>query len=177
MVHELPKFEYFPDPIGNGCIVAERTMCTCCGQLRDYVYKGLIYSTHDVSEVCPWCIASGDASAKWSAYFNDTSDAPAGVSQHVKETIRTRTPGFETWQGNRWLFSERDALVFVGEVVGADLVSEGDKGKIEACSNELARWNLWPDFDLKQIVVGGQPAVYMFQDRTTGAYRCYADMT
>jgi len=177
VAQELPNFEYFPDPIGNGCIVAEQTMCPCCKQSRNYVYKGPIYTTHDVSEVCPWCIASGDAAEKWSASFNDILDVPAGVPQHVIETIDARTPGYETWQGNGWLFSEQDALVFVGDVVGTDLVSEGSSEKIEACRKALAEWNIGSEFDLSQVVAGGQPAIYMFQYKDTGAYRCYADMT
>lgn len=65
----------------------------------------------DVSEVCSWCIADESAAAKWSAVFNDLYDVDDDIPEHVIETIEQRTPGYETWQGNRWLFSESIALV------------------------------------------------------------------
>ena len=174
----LPRFTYFWDPLGNGCIVQKEEICPCCGRQRDHIYTGPIYTTVDVEMVCPWCIADGTAAAKWSASFNDVYDVPLGVPQHVAREIETRTPGYDSWQGNRWLFSQQDALVFLGEVHGAKLLEESKAGKIEACLKALREWRIeWPAEDLRRIVPGGQPAIYLFQDRTTGAFDAYADMT
>lgn len=141
------------------------------------MYVGPIYSIEDVDEVCPWCIADGKAASKWSASFNDIDNVPDGVPKHVVEIIDGRTPGYEAWQQNRWLFSDRDALVFVGEVVGKDLLNEDDQAKINACRRALSEWSFPPDFNLSSLVIGGQPAIYLFQDKASGAYEAYADMT
>jgi len=173
---DLPKFEYFPDPIGNGCIVERSSTCLCCGIERAFVYVGPIYCKEDVSEVCPWCIADGSAAEKWSATFNDSYNIPTGVPKQVIELIDARTPGYSTWQGNRWLYSEHDALVFVGEVTGSTLIRKDEDEKVFACREALIDWNFPSDFDLSQVVVGGQPAIYLFQDRETKHYKAYADM-
>lgn len=174
---ELPRFEYFPDPIGNGCIVEKLNSCPCCQQDRPFMYVGPIYCVDDISEVCPWCIADGSAAAKWSASFHDLFETPSHVPQHVIETIDARTPGYSTWQGNRWLFSEKDALIFVGEVIGSAIIKQNEIDKVSACREALVDCGFTSDFDLSNVVIGGQPAIYLFQDKNTAEYRAYADMT
>ncbi len=178
MCKKVPWFKYFPYPLRNGCIVAKEAICECCGQQRQYMYTGPIYCTKDIAEVCPWCIVDCKAAAKWSACFNDIYSVPGGVPEAVLETIAAKTPGYSTWRGNRWLFSEKDALVFVGEVVGAELVSEKNQDKIQACLDALKDWQFdWTIHELGQVVIGGQPAIYLFEDKDTGAFSAYAYMT
>ena len=93
------------------------------------------------------------------------------------EIIGTRTPGFATWQGNAWLFSETDALVFEGEASGGRLLKVGDTERIAACRAALAEGDEPEDFALRQIETGGELAVYLFRDRATGRFRAYADMS
>jgi len=175
---KLPKFEYFPNPLENGCIVERHDTCPCCSQDRAFMYEGPIYTAEqDIRRVCPWCIADGSASAKWSASFNDVYDVPDSVPHRVIETISLRTPGYPTWQGNKWMFSATDALTFLGEVVGAVLMQLGEAEKIAACREALIDWNFPNDFDLSGVVVGGQPAIYLFQDKQTSKFSAYADMT
>ena len=144
------------------------------------MYVGPVYAHDEIEEVCPWCIADGSAARKWSAQFNDVIRLPDGVPRSVVQEILERTPGFETWQGNQWLFSENDAMIFVGEVIGKDLLNEGSEEKIEASLDALREWNFEPDEAtdlLKHVVRGGQPAIYLFQDRQSGEFAAYADMT
>jgi uncharacterized protein CbrC (UPF0167 family) len=141
------------------------------------MYVGPIYAVETVEEVCPWCIADGSAAAKWDASFNDLYDAPETVPKHVIDTISSRTPGYQTWQGNGWIFCKEDAHLFVGEVSGTELLAEKNDGKIGACRKALAEWGIGEGFDLAEIAVGGQPAIYLFQDRKTRGYQAYADMT
>ncbi len=177
MTDILPDFEYFPDPLQNGCIVKKPSFCFCCNQTRAFMYVGPIYSTDDIEEVCPWCIADGKAASKWSASFNDVYLASNEVPKDVVQTIEQRTPGYETWQGNKWLFSATDALNFVGEVDGKKLLKEYDLAKIKACRVALSEWNFPPDFELSSVVIGGQPAIYLFQNKASSIYKAYADMT
>lgn len=174
---KLPVFEYFPGFEAEGCLSAEGGTCPCCEEERSHIYEGPIYSTFDIAKVCPWCIENGSAAEKWEASFNDVRDVPNGVPADVVKRITSRTPGYVTWQGNTWLFSQSDALAFVGEVSGDELLAESDTGKITACRNALAEWGIGDDFDLADITIAGQPAVYLFRDRQTGVYEAYADMT
>lgn len=179
---ELPMFRYFPDPVGNRAIVRKDATCPCCGAARDHMYVGPIYCGRtDVQEVCPWCIADGSAAEKWSATFNDLRlDTPAGVPNEVVREIAERTPGYETWQGNRWLFSPKDAMIFLGEVVGKQLLAEGNAAKIEACLGALGvePGDVPQSLDILEIVdIGSTPAIYLFQDRESGEFRAYYDMS
>jgi hypothetical protein len=141
------------------------------------MYVGAIYSTEVIKDVCPWCIADGKAASKWSASFNDVYLASDEVPRSIVEEIAQRTPGFQTWQDNTWLFSDTDAMVFMGEVDGNQLLAEHDQGKINACREALSEWNIPSDFDLSNVVIGGQPAIYLFQERFGRRYKAYADMT
>ncbi|WP_150526816.1 CbrC family protein [Roseibium sediminis] len=174
---ELPYFEYYPDPVGNGSIVEKSATCPCCQQRRTFMYVGPIYCIEEVEEVCPWCIHDGSAADKWGANFNDIIHAPSGVPEHILVTVASRTPGYVSWQDNKWLFSHNDALVFRGDVVGKDLIKRNETAKISACRAALAEFKFPEDFDLSNVVFGGQPAIYLFQDRATGQYHAYADMT
>lgn len=74
------------------------------------------------------------------------------------------------------MFSDTDALVFVGEVQGAQILAEQNLGKIKACLDALSdRHRHWTADMLGQIVIGGQPAIYLFQDRQTQAFGADAD--
>jgi len=175
---ELPRFEYFPDPVGNGCIVARKADCICCGLPRNHMYVGPIYSVDEIEEICPWCIADGLAAEKLSADFNDALNIPEGIPEDVVLTVCCRTPGYRSWQDNQWLFSATDALIFLGEVSGKQVLDEGDASKTEVCMNALKK--TWPDWTIEQlaeVTVGGQPAIYLFQDKETGVYAAYADYT
>ena len=178
MPDPLPVFEYFPDPLSNGCVIEKEAECVCCGQVREHMYVGPIYCSDDITEVCPWCISSGEAALKLSASFNDVYAVPNGVPRRIVEIIDRRTPGYETWQGNRWLFSDTDALIFVGEVNGAQILAEQNSEKIKACLDALRdRQFNWTAEKLGQIAIAGQPAVYLFQDRQTKTFAAYADYT
>jgi uncharacterized protein CbrC (UPF0167 family) len=174
---DLPNFEYFLDPIANGCVVPVLAKCPCCEKDREFMYCGPIYCKDNILHVCPWCIHSGEATRKWDASFNDAHSIPKNVPKHIIETVCNRTPGFEGWQTNHWLFSETDAMMFVGEIDGVTLLAEADDLKIAACRRALDEWHLSEEFDFAEITRGGQPAVYLFRDRQSGEYSAYADMT
>lgn len=128
--------------------------------------------------MCPWCIADGGAAAKWDASFNDIHGVSRlKVPRDVVDIIYRRTPGFSNWQSNMWMFAETDAMVFLGEVNGSNILNEGSAEKIEACLAALAKWQSLRDIEvLKTIMPGGEPAIYLFQDRQTGSFSAYADM-
>lgn len=175
---KIPVFSYFPDPIGNGCITRKRAKCPCCEKNRPFMYVGPIYVIEDIIEVCPWCVADGSAAAKWDASFNIIQGVPGTVPDAVVLEIQTRTPGFETWEENHWLYSGTDAMVFLGEVMGREVLDEDDTNKVDACLKALQALNWTPEESrkvLRAVTIAGQPAIYLFQDRHTGDYAAYAE--
>ena len=173
----LPKFKYYPDPVGNQSILEKLAICPCCENARNYMYTGNIYCVDEIEEVCPWCIADGAAAKKWDAGFMESAFSNS-VDPKIVEEINSRTPGYTTWQGARWLFSETDAMVFLGDVVGKKLLAEGNGAKIQAVLKTLNEFgNDWKQEDLVHLEFGGQPSVYLFQDRETGAFAAYNDFT
>lgn len=114
----LPHFRYHPEPLASGSIEASAATCQCCGKARGYVYTGSPYSRHELppGSLCPWCIADGSAAARYEASFSD--DYPlldAGVAANIVTEVCERTPGYASWQQERWLVCCEDACAFRGD--------------------------------------------------------------
>jgi uncharacterized protein len=83
--------------------VASPQCCQCCQRARGYIYTGPVYSEQELAEaLCPWCIADGSAAKRFGATFVDSEAFAADASEPVIEEITERTPGFNTWQTERW---------------------------------------------------------------------------
>lgn len=136
----LPAFRYHPDPLATGSVVESGETCVCCVEARGYVYVGPVYGDDDVSgRICPWCIADGSAADEYEAEFTDTgADVADDVDESVLEELGRRTPGFEAWQGDHWLYHCGDAAAYVGQAS----VSGGDETEYRfrclSCSAELS---------------------------------------
>lgn len=116
----LPAFRYHRDPVASGSVVASPAACACCGAKRGYVYAGPVYSEDDLDDsLCPWCIADGSAHAKFDATFVDSEAFDESASAEAMATICERTPGFNTWQSERWPSCCDEPAMFIGPI-GAD---------------------------------------------------------
>jgi len=175
---EIPEFQYFPDPIGAGSIVRKNAICMCCGYERRFFYTGPIYCRENVDMVCPWCIADGSAAKKWSAEFNDVDGhVVSSVPLEIVDLISKRTPGYSSWQSNRWLFTHSDAMIFHGEVAEVRTLLENPK-VLEACRTEFNEWGMdWSDEEFEHALKDGDPAFYIFEDPASGELVAYGDMS
>ena len=100
---DLPVFRYHPDPIASGSVVPWDEACPCCGEVRGYAYDGPVYNEGDTPEgLCPWCIADGKAHTKFDATFVDSEAFAADTPAATIDEITQRTPGFATFQSERW---------------------------------------------------------------------------
>jgi len=110
---ELPVFRYHPDPLASGSIIASDLQCRCCRERRGYVYTGPVYVEEELQDsLCPWCIADGSAYGRFQANFVDVEAFPEGTPSEAMDEIVRRTPGFATWQGERWPQCCGDATAF-----------------------------------------------------------------
>lgn len=134
----LPTFRYHPDPVASGSVVASDGKCRCCKKSRGYLYTGPVYAEDDLDDaLCPWCIADGAAADKYDATFVDSEALPDSASEEVSEEILTRTPGFNSWQGEQWPACCNEPAAFV----------------MPAGINELRAYNReWEGFALNHII-------------------------
>ncbi|MEO7999029.1 MAG: CbrC family protein [Gemmatimonadaceae bacterium] len=99
----LPLFKYHPDPIASGSIEASTNTCSCCDKARGFIYTGPTYSEDALENaLCPWCIADGSAHRKFDATFVDSEAFDDGAPEVAMNTISERTPGFNSWQTEKW---------------------------------------------------------------------------
>ena len=110
----LPVFRYHPDPVASGSVRESGECCACCGRARGYIYAGPVYSEEELDDkLCPWCIADGQAHAKFDASFTDDASFPDDVPPPIVEEVTWRTPGFSGWQQEHWLGCCGDAAAFI----------------------------------------------------------------
>ncbi len=99
----LPHFRYHPNPFKTEVFKEDASVvCECCEQATSVYYRGSIYCTADVKYLCPHCIASGAAAAKFDAGFiQNAGPLPDGAAdaQGKTEKLFQRTPGYFSWQG------------------------------------------------------------------------------
>ena len=97
----MPHFRYHPNPFKTGVFKeGVSVVCECCGQPTDMYYCGSVYCVADVNYLCPHCIASGAAAAKFDAGFiQDADPLPPGAAdaQGKTEELFKRTPGYFSW--------------------------------------------------------------------------------
>jgi uncharacterized protein len=174
MSESLPFFRYHPDPIKTGNIKASDKVCACCDKARGYIYTGPVYSVYELDEsICPWCISDGGAAEKFDANFNDSSNLSI-VSEDTIAEISKRTPGYESWQGNIWIYHCRDGCEFHG-----DLSNEEAKNLDNEAIRKFCLDNDLNEEDGREIIhyyeKGGNPAIYKFVCRHCGEIKLYTD--
>jgi hypothetical protein len=165
---ELPDFLYHPDPVATGAIRPNHALvCPCCELQTGWVYESEPYGPGaQPSNLCPWCIANGKAAAKFGAEF--VSDIEGDVPAEVAEVIMKHTPGFVSWQGERWLTHCNDAAVFLG-TAGWDHLK--DLPDAQAAIVEDG----WGEDALPLMTKDGDLCAYLFQCRHCKIHLAYAD--
>lgn len=177
MTEPLPVFAYHPDPMATGSIKPSQQVCASCARRRGFVYRGPVYSAEDVEALCPWCIADGSAAERFDATYCDVSPPP-DIPGAVVDAIARRTPGFNGWQQERWLFHCGDGAMFLGPAGAREL--RGDEQALASLRAELAE-NRWTDQQiagyLDALDRDGQPVAYVFECRSCGTHLAYSDST
>lgn len=165
---ELPVFRYHPDPVATGSIVENHSLaCPCCGLRTGWVYEMKPYGLGDQpANLCPWCIADGRAAATFGSEF--VSDIVGEVPADVIDELNLRTPGFSSWQGERWLTHCGDAAAFLGPAGWESLQRFPD-----AVTSILE--DDWDEGMLPMITKTGDISGYLFECLHCGAHPAYAD--
>lgn len=166
---EFPRFKYHPDPHSTGSIVTSEAACDCCGVARGFEYTASFYSPQRPKpRLCPWCIASGEAAKKYEGEFSDPWPIQeAGIANNIVDEVSMRTPGYISWQQERWESHCEDACEFHGDAKLHEIANLRGKeltNHLEYVGLSLEQWKSL----LREYREGGNPAVYKFVCRHCG---------
>jgi uncharacterized protein len=180
MDEPLPTFRYHPDPVKSKSVKVSSVACVVCEQARGYIYTGPVYADEEYEEViCPWCIADGTAADQLEAEFTDVgSGVPEDVPDSVRDAVARRTPGFESWQQDRWLYHCGDGCAFLGRLGREDL---GNYPKaIESLLAESRKSGCTEDEAaqfVESLSADGDASGYLFRCLVCGIHLAFADST
>jgi uncharacterized protein len=170
----LPVFRFHPDPVATGAVQASAAPCRCCGLARGFVVASVYAATDLDDAICPWCVADGSAARTHGASF--VEDVEAGASVDEIEELLHRTPGYASWQGERWLVHCAIPMVFHGDLTKAELrfLHDDDRDRFMKEHPYLFEDQQWRSL-VKHYEPGGQPALYKFKCSRCGTVRLGCD--
>ena len=167
---QLPFFKYNPNAYTESEIfyTVENT-CECCGK-KTTAWFSFMYCAEDVECICAECIHSGAAAEKFNGTFIDFAED--GVTDQEKiDELEKRTPGYDSWQGERWQVCCEDYCAFIAHVGQKELDELGIPDSviqecIDKCGFEFSKY----DLDSHGSMVG-----YLFQCLHCGKYHLVVD--
>ena len=171
---ELPKFKYNLKPLENKIIVKRLEKCPVCLKETNYIYEGPFNCTEDVENICPWCIASGDAANKYRATFQDSSQCESvNYEEYIDELVH-RTPGYIGWQQEEWLSHCGDFCAFVEYVGWSEIAHLKDELKEDL--ERIKKDYVLTQEDLEECLINeGHLQGYLFKCVKCGKHRITVD--
>jgi uncharacterized protein len=172
----FPLFRYHPDPIASGSVAESETQCLCCEQKRGFIYTGPVHAEDTLEKkICPWCIADGQAAEKFEAVFTDKAGIGADeLAVETQEKVARRTPGFASWQQERWLSCCNDAAAFLGPMGYEELKKFGPEAAAAVKEHCGLEGDEWLNF-LRSLKRDEAPTAFVFQCLHCSAIRAYTD--
>ncbi|MDF2700996.1 MAG: hypothetical protein K0Q49_2560 [Haloplasmataceae bacterium] len=113
---ELPVFKYHFDPLNTGIIIKENIRCEVCNSNKNYKYIGPFYCIDEVEDICPWCIASGEAAKKYDGEFVDINSCEVVDNKEFLDELIYQTPSYIGWQQEQWVSHCGDYCTFINYV-------------------------------------------------------------
>lgn len=108
------NFKYHPDPLKTGAFEKRKAVvCECCGRATDVRYDGWFYAAKKVNDLCPECIASGEAARKFDGVFQQDFNVDEVSDPEKLDELLHRTPGSLAHEGY-WPAHCGDYCAYVG---------------------------------------------------------------
>lgn len=183
------------DNVCQGCDVAEGACATCGAAFK------LALGPHDWPLACYDCLRAGRATLTKDSEFGMISRTEAlsgrthgvpGLATTMFETVPTgdedwvavlvprdhltelvRTPGYNTWQGECWLFCCRRPMIFCGEWKSADFDRHAPAGGALALAESMVTED---ESGSWQGVFPDALSFYVFRCGTCGKSRAHTDI-
>ncbi len=131
-----PYFRFHPDPVTD-LMFEENTdkTCDCCGSFSALMYHGPFHTDLDEPDnICPVCIASGEAAAKFGYEYQDREQSDPVDDPEIVNELSLRTPGAFMWINAFWRAHCNDYCAYIGAAVEEDL---NDPVILEAVREDL----------------------------------------
>lgn len=171
---KLPYFRYHPNPLETGAFEeCEAIACDCCGKMTKVYYTGSFYSADDVDCLCPFCIANGSAAEKFDGTFSDNAFFQDVDDSKKHDELFHRTPGFISWQGEKWLACCNDFCAYLGNVGTKELEEMGIAKEV---FEDYAQNGHYSDIE-DVLVKNGDVCGYLFRCLHCEKYHLYVDMS
>ena len=170
----FPVFKYHTTPLETGVIKPGEIICDTCCQKRDYFYDSTIYwsMTSGDEKICPWCIADWKAAEELECSFVPGEEM---IDSEKFKELTERTPGYVSWQGERWLTHCNDYCIFQKYVGFDDIIDIQDQLKDDLMVIQK-NYNLKLE-DLKsRLVNDGVMQWYLFKCLHCEQHRLHIDM-
>lgn len=159
---DLPVFKYHPNPVATGSFEACDAHCGCCGEARGYLYRASFYCAGEHPDLCPWCIADGAAANKWNGMFSDSCPlSEADVPASIIEEVCQRTPGYSSWQQERWETHCGEACAFYGDAPVAEVKALCGEALDDFLRREGLDETVWSMIQ-RHYQPGGSPCIFKF---------------
>jgi uncharacterized protein CbrC (UPF0167 family) len=176
--HSPPAFFYNPNAYQLGIIEPRDIVCQCCGKAQSFRYTGTFYCKTTIDRLCPWCIADGSAAIKYNGSFVSDFEGlnanPAELSAFISETsmeqVGSHTPGYTSWQGDRWLGHCGDACIFIGYVGSKELQNIWEEVRPDAIASGWGEENI-----RNHMHIDGDMTGYLFQCQHCKQHRLHVD--
>ena len=169
---DLPKFRYYPDPVGTGVFEeGEARTCPCCGKESTVYYYSEPYCIENVENLCPFCIASGEAARKYDASFIQDAEWSGEPDKEKDEELFCRTPGYLSWQGEHWLSCCNDYCEYLGKVGTKELKAMDIADEV---FSEYAKRDEYADIE-EYLVKDGSLCGYLFRCLHCKKYHLWVD--
>lgn len=171
---ELPVFKYHLNPLKSEVVIKESIRCEICNCNRDYKYVSPLYCIDEVENICPWCIASGEAARKYNGVFIDADRCEGVNNKEFLDELIHRTPSYIGWQQEQWVSHCGDYCTFIDYVGWEEIkhLSAELKEDIDFLMNDLGLTQ--KEFE-KSLFNNGTLQGYLFKCLHCGKHRLIAD--
>ncbi len=166
----LPQFKYHPNLYLSDMVTFETNVCNCCGK-KVHAYISHMHTRFKVTCICLDCVASGKAAEKFDGYFNE-DDSPV-KSPEKNDELCKRTPGYYSWQQEKWLNCCNDHCAYLGRVGKADL---DDLGIYQEVVAECEKREVWVNELIDDMTPDGWVNGHLFQCLHCGKYHLHVDV-
>jgi len=175
VVEHLPTFCYHPDPVASGVFERQDEECPCCLRVRGWVYIGPSFAIEELGSICPWCIASGAAVAKYNPEFVDHYAVEPGATAEALDLLIHRTPSYWKAMYEPWPVHCGDFCTFLRELTPTDIDTLG-----EEIASELKTFQqnmeIPDEFFAVDLRRDNSPlTAFLFRCLTCGKYRVNGD--
>ena len=171
--YSLPIFKYHPEPIKTGAFKTDKiVICECCGKKTAVYYSAPFFAIEEIEFLCPECIKTGKANAKFDGTFQDDCACDEVGDKEKLNELCTRTPGYCGYQQEYWPAHCDDYCAFIG-YVGWDEISQiGIEAEI---TTDLTEKGYPISTIAEHLKIGGSMQGYLFRCLVCNKYRLHID--